>query len=226
MIAPYYDSEDITIYHADCLELLPELEADALITDPPYGYNYSSGMQGKFKNTEIPNDDSTQVRDCVMELWKDQPAFIFGNLKSIPPGYRTAIVWDKGLAVGMGDLSIPFKPNWELIFVFGKGFIGTRDSGVLTGHTVVSWSSKGRRKHPNEKPVSLMKYLISKCPIDWIILDPFLGSGSTLVAARQLGRKAIGIEIDESYCEIAARRLQKTAVGDPTLVSKFFESPS
>jgi hypothetical protein len=113
-------------------------------------------------------------------------------------------VWDKGPASGMGDLSIPWKLSWELIFVCGDGFHGARDEGILRGHSVVTWASLGR-KHPNEKPVTLLRALIAKCP-EGVILDPFMGGGSTLVAAKDLGRRAIGIEIEERYCEIAARR--------------------
>jgi DNA modification methylase len=109
----------------------------------------------------------------------------------------------------MGDLSIPWKPNTEEIYVIGKGFRGHRDGSVLTGHRVVTWASKGR-VHPNMKPVSLMAELVSKCVGS--IADPFAGSGSTLLAAKQLGRQAIGVEIEERYCEIAAKRLQDQSV--------------
>jgi site-specific DNA-methyltransferase (adenine-specific) len=105
----------------------------------------------------------------------------------------------------MGDLSIPWKPNWELVFVLGDGFEGPRTTGVLSGDTVVTWATKGRC-HPNLKPVGLMRRLLEKCP-PGTILDPFMGSGTTLRAAKDLGRRAIGIEIEEKYCEIAVRRL-------------------
>jgi site-specific DNA-methyltransferase (adenine-specific) len=107
----------------------------------------------------------------------------------------------------MGDLSIPWKPNWEEVYVIGIGFSGKRTTGVLSGHTVVTWASKGRQ-HPNQKPVSLMRELINKCPTGTIV-DPFMGSGTTLRAAKDLGRKAIGIELEERYCEIAANRLRQ-----------------
>ena len=126
-----------------------------------------------------------------------------------PAGTRTVLVWDKGKASGMGDLSIPWKPNWEEIYVLGTGFTGHRGSSILTGHTVVSWASKGR-DHPNMKPVSLMERLIEKCPTG-VIADPFAGSGTTLVAARNLGRKAIGVELEERYCEVIAKRLSQGA---------------
>lgn len=203
---PYYDHAGITIYHGDCREIIPSLTADVLVTDPPYGLSYASGHEGPFKDSEIANDGTTEARDCILSLWGERPAIVFGTWKrTAPERAHTALVWDKGPASGMGDLSIPWKQSFELVFVCGGGFSGKRDEGVLSGHSVVTWASKGRL-HPNEKPVSLMSCLISKCP-GGVILDPFMGSGTTLRAAKDLGRRAIGIEIEERYCEIAAKRM-------------------
>jgi len=106
----------------------------------------------------------------------------------------------------MGDLSIPWKESWELIFVCGKGFNGFRSEGIIRGHTIVTWASRGRL-HPNQKPVGLMQELVAKCPE--VICDPFMGSGTTGVACVRLGRRFIGIEIDPGYFEIAKKRIQK-----------------
>ena len=206
MPTPYYEHAGITIYHGDCREILPSLAFDVLVTDPPYGIAYKSGWAGPFRNTQIANDDTTDARDVVIGMLGNRPALVFGTWKRIPPaGAHTALVWDKGMAAGMGDLSVPWRPNWEAIFVIGKGFHGSRDTSVLTGHTVVTWASKGRT-HPNEKPLTLLLTLLAKCP-GGIVLDPFMGSGTTLRAAKDLGRRAIGIEIEERYCEIAAKRM-------------------
>jgi len=107
----------------------------------------------------------------------------------------------------MGDLSFPWKNSFEEIYILGSGFIGHRDEAVLRGHIQVSWESKGR-SHPNQKPVSLMAYLASKHPAQ-TILDPFMGSGTTLRAAKDLGRSCIGIELEEKYCAIAVQRLRQ-----------------
>ena len=115
------------------------------------------------------------------------------------------MVWDKGPASGMGDLTLPWKCSFELIWILGHGWVGRRDEGVLRGHITVTWASKGR-VHPNEKPVSLLRAILAKAPGE-TVLDLFAGSGTTLRAAKDLGRKAIGIEIEERYCEIAAKRL-------------------
>jgi hypothetical protein len=207
---PYYDHAGITIWLGDCLEILPSLSADVLVTDPPYGINYASGMANALPG--IANDGDLYARDAVLSKWNG-PALVFGSWKRpAPSGAHTCLVWDKGPASGMGDLSIPWKPNWEAIFVIGRGFIGARDSSVLTGHRVLTWNSVAfGRQHAHEKPVSLMRALLSKCP-PGVVIDPFLGSGSTLRAAKDMGRSAIGIEIDERYCEIAARRLAQEAL--------------
>ena len=208
MSAHYYQDEHVTLYHGDCLEVTEWLAADVLVTDPPYGYAHTSGWDGRFQGEVIANDHDLTARDEVLTLWGSRPALVFGSWRMPKPaGTHTVLIWDKGPAAGMGDLSIPWKPNTEEVYVIGRGFTGKRDSSVLTGHTVVTWASKGR-EHPNMKPQSLMEALIAKCP-PGVIAAPFAGSGSTLVAAKALGRRAVGIELEERYCEIAARRLSQ-----------------
>ncbi len=215
---PYYSHAGITIYHGDCREIMPGITADVLVTDPPYGIAYDSGWArdsvndgGSYVNTDghIANDCDASTRDAVLELWPDSaPALVFGSIRApLPDGWKQALVWDKGDAAGMGDLSIPWKPNWELVFVLGSGWRSeNRTSGVLRADNI-SRLSMGRC-HPHMKPVALLREMIRKCP-PGTILDPFMGSGTTLVAAKDLGRKAIGIEIEERYCEIAAKRLSQ-----------------
>lgn len=121
------------------------------------------------------------------------------------------LTWEKGEHVGMGDLSLPWKPNTEEIYVLGSGFVGKRTGSVLKSLAIagtVGQGALGTRHHPTEKPEALMAALITKCP-PGTIADPFAGSGSTLVAAKSLGRRAIGVELEERYCEIAAKRLSQ-----------------
>jgi site-specific DNA-methyltransferase (adenine-specific) len=209
MSAPYYADDHVTLYHGDCLEFADVwTAADVLVTDPPYGYAYASGRADTAWPEAIANDTDTAARDAVLSLWGAGPALVFGSWKrDRPMGVRALLIWDKGLASGMGDLSVPWKPNTEEVYVLGSGFVGHRGSSVLTGHNVVTWASKGR-EHPNMKPRTLMEALIVKCP-PGVVADPFAGSGSTLVAAKALGRQAIGVEIDEQYCEISAKRLSQ-----------------
>lgn len=212
---PYYHDEaaGITIYHADCREILPLLEpgsVDLVLTDPPYGISYQSGMTGHDGGTALPGivgDNDSSLRDYVL-CTIDCPAIVFGTWKiQKPRGCRAVLIWDKGDHVGMGDLTLPWKPNTEEIYIIGGGFAGHRGTSVLRYNAPTTWNSTHfGRVHPHEKPVALLSALLSKHPAQ-TILDPFMGSGTTLRAAKDLGRKAIGIEIEERYCEIAVKRL-------------------
>jgi DNA modification methylase len=207
---PYYESKGITIYHGDCRDILPTLEWDVMITDPPYGIGYSTNYRddgpASWVNTTIQNDQDASLRDWVVDRLSGKPSVIFGTWKvQRPKDVRAVLIWDKGPAFGMGDLKFPWKGSYEEIYVFGDGWKGHRDEGVLKGHMVVSWESKGRM-HPTQKPVSLIGHFIEKAPAG-VVIDPFMGSGTTLVAAKESGRKAIGIEVEEKYCEMAVNRL-------------------
>jgi DNA modification methylase len=200
-----------TLYLGDCMEVLPTLpKVDAVITDPPYGISYSSGMGGKFKDVSIHADDSLVARDAVLAHFVDLSALVFGSWKmQKPKGTKQTLIWDKGEHVGMGDLSIPWRPNTEEIYVIGSGFAGHRGSSVIRINAPSpNFTPDATRYHPTEKPVPLMAELISKC-LAKTILDPFMGSGSTGVAAIQLGRKFIGIEREERYFQIACKRIEQ-----------------
>jgi DNA modification methylase len=209
-VTPYYEGGGITILHADCREVTRWLDADVLVTDPPYGMGLSSGMGGTFGDCTIEGDADTTTRDRALALWGDAPALVFGRWSVPRPlGTRMVLTWEKGNHVGMGDLALPWKPNTEEIYVLGSGFHGHRGSSVLHHLAIagtVGRTETGNRFHPTEKPVDLMRNLILKCPLG-VIADPFMGSGTTLRAAKDCGRRAIGVEINERYCEVAARRL-------------------
>jgi DNA modification methylase len=205
-LTPYYQDSHCTIYHGDCREVLPGLEpVDLVLTDPPYGIAYNSGHEGSLPRS-IAGDLDTSARDDALRLLDGLPAFVFGSWKIAPPtGTRMALVWDTKGALGMGALDLPWKPSFQLIFILGIGFEGHRGGDVLRFAPVQSTARNGR-KHPNEKPALLLLELLSKHS-GKVVLDPFMGSGTTLRAAKDLGRKAIGVEIEERYCEIAAKRL-------------------
>ena len=209
MPEPYYQDDHVTIYHADCRELLPLVEADVMVTDPPYGIAYHSGMDATVERAvSIEGDDTAELRDWVVAAWMPRPALVFGSWKRPrPAATRHVLTWEKGLHSGMGDLALPWKPNTEEVYVLGSDFTGRRGSSVLRYDAPVTWASKGRT-HPHEKPVDLMRDLIAKCP-PGVIVDPFAGSGSTLRAAKDLGRTAVGIEVDERYCKVAADRMRQ-----------------
>jgi DNA modification methylase len=206
---------DCTLYLGDCREILPTLgPVDAVVTDPPYGISHSTQkgchtVKGgaSWAQSKIANDHDTSARDAVAEWAKSRPAVFFGTWKTPPTtSARACVVWDKGPAFGMGDLSLPWKPSFELAYVCGEGWAGPRGEGVLRGSVVVSWESKGR-VHPHQKPVWLAEHFIERSGGALTVLDPFMGSGTTGVACVRLGRKFIGIEIDPTYFNVACLRI-------------------
>ena len=212
---PYYQDDNVQLYHGDCLELADLWTvADVLVTDPPYGMAYAGfgGRAGEPRRSlqahSIAGDGSVAARDAALDTWgQSRPALVFGRWSiARPSGVRQVLIWDKSDGgPGMGALDLPWGPSFEEVYVIGKGYRGERGGAVIRQQTLMSGDSS-RPDHPTPKPVPLMEALIAKCP-PGVIADPFAGSGSTLVAAKALGRKAIGIELEERYCEIAARRL-------------------
>jgi site-specific DNA-methyltransferase (adenine-specific) len=201
---PYYQQDGITIYHGDCREVLPHIaHFDVIVSDPPYGCSATTGWGGVYDGFELVGDDNLEMRDWLIgKSVLGLPLIVFGSPRIRAPFCTAKLIWAKGEHTGMGDLSFPWKPDYEEIYIFGKSFNGPRTSSVLTFYA----RTDSGRHHPTEKPLGLMKELLRKCPAG-IVLDPFVGSGSTLCAAKDLGRQAIGIEIEERYCEIAAKRL-------------------
>lgn len=201
-----------TLYLGDCRDILPTLgKVDAVLTDPPYGINHSTNHGASWQRTRIAGDADTSLRDEVLSGFDAVAAF--GTWKTPPiSDTRGCLVFDKGPAFGMGDLSFPWKPSFELIYVRGPGWTGSRDEGVLRGHIQVSWENergdRELRTHPHQKPVSLVCYLLQRRRSADTILDPFMGSGTTGVACAKLGRRFIGIEIDRAYFDIACRRIE------------------
>jgi DNA modification methylase len=199
-----------TLYLGDCRDILPTLgKVDAVVTDPPYGVKHSSNYGASWMGTQIANDHDTSARDFVAKWCGELPAVFFGTWKTPPvETARTCVVWSKGPAFGMGDLSLPWKPSFELAYVCGNGWSGRRGEGVLTGPVVVSWESAGRC-HPHQKPEWLMAHFIERLPDAATIFDPFMGSGTTGCAAVQMGRDFIGCEIDPAHFSTACRRIEQ-----------------
>ena len=211
---------DVKLHLGDCLDFmrsLPDGGVDAVITDPPYGIHHSSNHGASWQGTEIEGDGDTRIRDAIVDYFAvfGLPMAIFGMWKVASPLHtRGVLVWDKGPAFGMGDLSFPFKPSWEQIYILGDGWKGSRDEGVIRNHLIVSWESKGR-VHPHQKPVSLLMYLLSKLPDVKTVLDPCMGSGTTGVACVKTGRNFIGCEISKEYFRIAERRIAEAQLQLP-----------
>jgi site-specific DNA-methyltransferase (adenine-specific) len=212
----YYKDDNVTLYLGDCLtEHLEWLDADVLVTDPPYGMGYVD-----WQGLTVTNDETVEARNAMMAAWGGQrPALVFGTWRvERPQGTKQVLIWDKSDGNGPGNgRTSPWGLSHEEIYVLGKwppivpggrwreGGKPARSSGVLRAANYNTQSSD-RPDHPTPKPIGLMQSLIEKCP-PGVIADPFAGSGSTLVAAKALGRRAIGVELEERYCELAARRL-------------------
>ena len=204
---PYFQNELVTLYHGDCLEITDWLEADVLVTDPPYGMSYDSNRVKGRESQAIKNDSTIQVRDNALEAWGAKPALVFGTWRvEKPANTKNVLIWSKGDDPGMGDLSMPWGLSHEEIYVLGKGFTGNRSSSVIKANKPAIAT---RPDHPTPKPIGLMEQLIAKTV--GTIADPFAGSGATLIAARNLGRKVIGVELEEKYCELIANRLSQEA---------------
>jgi hypothetical protein len=210
-VKPYYDDGIVTLYLGDCRELVSWAdEGDVLVSDSPYGMRLRS--RHNKRDLLVVGDEDTRVRDEALQLWGPKPALMFGrwNIPK-PAGVRALLVWDKGEHTGQGDCTLPWKPNTEEIYVIGRGFTARRRGSNVLRYPAPPPSAAAGRLHPTEKPLPLMRHLVGCCP-PGVIIDPFAGSGSTLRAAKDLGRRAIGVEVVERYAEVAARRLGQEAL--------------
>lgn len=230
MVEPFYQDDLVTLYHGDCLseELLAIwTSADVLITDPPYGSNRgqdgrnAKGGYGRRQNNAgtgtrrpeiepgdgfvIAGDDTTEVRDAALAAWGPRPAMVFGSPRLADPplaaGIADRLVWDKKRPGINGG---PWRYRHESIYV-SPGFVRTSDAAVS-----ILTAFPDQTLHMHAKPLALMLGLVESAP-QGVIADPFAGSGSTLVAASQLGRRAIGVELEEQFCELLAKRLGQQA---------------
>jgi len=210
--------------------------ADVLITDPPYGMSYISNFAISGPSAPVRGDKDTVERDALLDRWfggpteaaphpdvrggksvsLNRPALVFGTWRVPRPSWpvRQLLIWHKGDRPGMGDLSLPWGPSHEEIYVMGgigEGhWTGKRGPSVIRARTREGNATNSHNKHghPTPKPILLMQDLVAHTVGD-VIIDPFAGSGSTLVAARMLGRRAIGIEMEKDYAESMVTRIKK-----------------
>ena len=216
-MTPYYDHAGITIYHGDCRDVLPTLgKFDLLLTDPPYGVQGGRGGDSKKGKAKYHATGWEDTPDYIKRIVV--PAFEESLTKAqraiVTPGIRHMHLYPP--FSDLGCLWAPAAPNhgpWGFctfnpVLYYGRdprAGIGSLPSGIT-----VTESSK-IKDHPCAKPFNAWKWLLSKGSVDPadVILDPFVGSGTTLRAAKDLNRQAIGIEIEERYCEIAAKRMEQ-----------------
>ena len=210
---PYYDHAGITIYHGDCREILPTLGAlDLIVTDPPYGVGYTYGDG----TDDSPEKHWSWFRPILAEMRLAARQVVFTHRQE---AVRHLTDWDH-LCVWHKPFNLTYcikgwHAKWEPIFVYGGLVTCVQKEGVKPSQ-IDSWvfsqsTVANAHGHPAEKPVALFEKIISTFSGE--VCDPFCGSGTTLVAAKSLGRKAIGIEIEERYCEIAAERLSQEVLG-------------
>lgn len=218
MIKPYYTEPGITIYCADCRDVLPQLEpVDLVLTDPPYGLKMDSAMY-KQRNTQYghslaPKGDYGQsnwdikptklVFDLFLKISKETIVWGGNYFSDYLPVNGMWLVWDKEKDFGELDYS-HCELAWTSIPKEGTRIFRYLWNGMIQK----DMKNKEIRIHPTQKPLSLMRWSIKKATNPQTILDPFMGSGTTLRAAKDLGRKAIGIEIEQKYCDIAILRLR------------------
>ncbi len=215
---PYWTDGQVSLYLGDCRKVTEWLAADVLVTDPPYGRGWKQGdSEAKYgrvadSHPGIVGDEDLTLRTAALAAWGSRPSLVFGDLLlPSPAGTRQVLIYQKGLIAGTKGAFAGFRRDAEAIYVVGPWRAGLNGrSSVIASH------AKGNRvqfhyQHPHAKPVDVMETLIAACPAG-VIADPFAGSGSTLVAARNQGRRAIGVELEERYCEVAARRLSQLAM--------------
>jgi len=207
VLKPYYDDGNgIVIYHGDCRDVLPHLEpVDLVLTDPPYGMQFRSNHR-IVKYNKIAGDAFLPLDLITQSITiATRGAYIFcrwNNLGEMPPP-KSVLVWIKN-NWSMGDLKHEHGRQWEACCFYAK----PKHEFIKRVPDVIPAKRTGNIFHPTEKPVGVMSHLM-ECNVGDTILDPFMGSGTTLVAAKQLGRKAIGIEIEEKYVKIAIDRLRQ-----------------
>lgn len=215
-MTPYYEQDGIVIYHGDCREVIPTLERiELVLTDPPYGIERGGGNLDRHKGDyESPfSDDSAYIADVVVPVIADlmtraQCVVVTpgnANFASYPQPDSFGAFYQPA-AVGMQSFG---NVDAQPIFYYGTaggGRLGKPCSWVLT-------ETPERNGHPCPKPFNAWKRLLATVARPGqLVFDPFMGSGTTLVAAKDMGHPAIGVELSERYCEIAAKRLAQGAL--------------
>lgn len=207
---PYYDSGGIQIFVGDCRAVLPRLCADTILSDPPYGINFVKGSGGKGKH------DRRNLEPIAGDREPFDPAFLLEDYPRVclwgADHYAARLPHGRWLAWDKLDGLKSFDSFSDVEFAWVKGQGAARIFRYLWKGICQAGDKDGGRSHPTQKPVPLMQWCLSmlgKPQELGVVCDPYMGSGTTLVAAKDLGLSAIGIEIDERYAEIAAKRLSQ-----------------
>jgi site-specific DNA-methyltransferase (adenine-specific) len=209
-MTPYYDQDGITIYHGDCREILPSLgKFDLLLTDPPYGIDFK-GKKTRHKKTK--SGGYATVEDCpLIGPYVVRLALPLVSRAAVFPGKSN--LWSYPASSDIGCIYCPAGVGigkWGFTCFHPILFYGQRPSSVLRPTSMDAFGPSENNGHPCPKPLKWIIWLLklAALPADTVI-DPFSGSGTTLDAAKLLGHKAIGIEINEDYCKITVERLRQ-----------------
>ena len=202
---PYYSDDHVTLYHARWEDVPADLlRADVLVTDPPYGIGRdgkppSTSSHGGHKGYAFAGWDGARPESFDALLGRTTAQVIWGGnyFADMLPPTAGWLVWDKGQRIDQADAELAWTSLPSPVRVFTLNRVALMTDGAV---------------HPTQKPVALMRWVIQKCP-PGTVLDPYAGSGTTLVAAKSLNRKAIGVECVERYCEVAAKRLSQEVLG-------------
>ncbi len=205
-MSPYYQDSAVTIYHGDCREIAPSLAGiDLVLSDPPYGISHPCNFQNRGRSKLATCNDYPDVREDDRPFdpaqWIEKDCILWGanHFASRLPDRSGWLVWDKERPDDLDQATCELA--WSNVIKGVRRFRYLWNGMIRKGGDTL--------EHPTQKPVELMAWCLS---LRWtkdkaLILDPFMGSGTTLRAAKDLGRNAIGIEIEERYCEIAAKRM-------------------
>lgn len=214
----YYAGGGVELYHGSALDT-PEkwTHATALITDPPYGIDYRPIRVGGTTRSAIAGDKTVAVRDAALAVWHEandtsKPVAVFGSWKAPrPPQTKQRLIWHKAGNI-MNHIVLPWRPVDEEIYIWGKGWARSSKAPASIISTAENRTNETRRLgHHTPKPLDLLQTLMGRLdPEDGghVIADPFAGSGATLVAAALMGHGAVGVELEERYCEQIARRIE------------------
>jgi DNA modification methylase len=232
---PYYQDTACTIYHGDCREILPLLpKVDTVFSSPPYNQIAATEASGMMKESnhkqlkgyishkdDMTEDEYAEWQLDVFGLCKEKCAGLMWinhktryrdkigihPLSLYPWPFYSEIIWDRGVSITLNARK--YAPSHEFIYGFGVPHYWDRKNDMKMSVWRVG-PEKNVEGHPCPFPLAIVSACVeSSTPLDGIVLDPFMGSGTTLRAAKDLGRKAIGIELEEKYCEIAVKRLRQ-----------------
>lgn len=222
---PVFDDDGIQLYAGDCRDLAPLVcpQPAVIVTDPPYGTGEGGYLTGSLESVTVRHrilgDDDTGTRDDLLSLYPHTPAVVFGSPLRPPPARALqALVYRKAPGSGAIAARAGWRRDIELVYLCGSN--DDWPQGPPARSAVIEtrarsqgnpWGVAARYGHPHAKPLDVLAEVIATCP-PGLILDPFAGSATTLLAARMVGRPAIGIELDPAHIATARRNLAQAVI--------------